>query len=90
MELAKAVGDFDNWSMPWTFEETVRNVLQSNPDALQAFDELSAEAGSPEHWQKADLAFACKIAHTSTKEKFPTADDDVIAAIVRAASYSWR
>ena len=90
MDLQKAITEFDDWSLPWTFDETVRRAIQSNPDALQEFEKLSAEAGTTEHWQQADLSFACKIAHTATKEKYPDADDNVIAAIVRAASYSWR
>ncbi len=90
MELAKAIAGFDDWSLPWTFDESVRHALQANPDALKEFEELSAEAASPEHWQEADLAFACKIAHRATKEKYPHRDDNVFAAIVRAASYSGR
>ncbi|MES2470481.1 MAG: hypothetical protein V4675_24515 [Verrucomicrobiota bacterium] len=90
MELAHAIAEFDNWSLPWTFDESVRHAIRSNPAAQREFEALSAEAGSPDHWLEADLAFACKIAHTVTKEKYPETDDSVIAAIVRAASYSWR
>lgn len=90
MELAQAIAEFDDWSLPWTFDESVRQAIRSNPAAQQEFEALSAEAGLPDHWQEADLAFACKIAHAATKEKYPESDDNVIAAIVRAASYSWR
>ena len=90
MKLSDAVDAFENWSMPWTFDASVRAALGADSEERKKFDSLVEEAAKPEHWRAADLPFACKIAHSETKAKFPEVDDHVIASIVRAVSYSWR
>jgi hypothetical protein len=81
---------FRDWSMPWKFISHMRESLASRPDTLAQFERIYSEASDPSHWRSADLPYACKIAHTETKQKFPEIEDDVIAAIVRASSYDWR
>jgi hypothetical protein len=90
MNLAEAVESFTDWSIPWTFSESVCAKLVSNPEEAKLFEALVVEASRFEHWNASDLAYGCKIAHTATKEKFPDVDDRVIGPIVRAASYDWK
>jgi hypothetical protein len=90
MNLKDAVNRFDDWSMPWTFEKCVRTSIGPENEESKYFDALVEEASRSEHWRAADLPFACKIARDETKRKFPNADDQVLASIVRAVSYNWR
>jgi len=90
MTLADAVDSFTNWSAPWTFWESIHGKLAPNSEQSTLFEALASEASRFEHWNTGDLVLACKIAHTATKRMFPNVADNVIASIVRAASYDWK
>jgi hypothetical protein len=85
MSLTDAVNAFTDWSRPWTFDENVRKNLDADDAGL--FDTVCAEASKPEYWQK---KHGYETALAETKKRFPTVDGEVIAAVVRAASYDWR
>ena len=91
MKLADAVREFDQWSSPWTFSDTVRTKLGESSPESKMFDDLEEEAHRPEHWQTADsLQAGSRKAFEEIKRKFPEIDDTTIDSIVNAASYQWR
>jgi len=90
MNLTDAIDSFNDWSAPWTFEESVREKLAPDSEEAKIFEALVAEASRFDHWNVSDLALGCKVAHAETKEAFPEVEDRVIAAVVRAASYDWK
>jgi hypothetical protein len=90
MKIADAVASFAEWSYPWTFNASVRGKLGDYPEELTKFDAMFLEASNPDHWQLGDLVLGCKIAQKETKEKFPDMPNEIVTAMVRAASYEWR
>jgi hypothetical protein len=88
--MKSEVEQFADWSMPWKFIAYMRTSLAARPEELARFEKIYTEISDPTHWRSADLAFACKIAHNEAKRRFPEAEDEVVAAIVRASSYDWR
>jgi hypothetical protein len=55
----------------------------------ELFDKLWAEAVDFTNWNDSDLSLGCKITHERLKKNFDLSDE-VIAKIVRIASYEWK
>ena len=85
--LENKILQFDNWSQPWTFKNSVEENLDGME--LKLFREIWLQAGNFELWNHSELLLGCENSQTFLEENY-SLSINAIANIVRAMSYEFK